>query len=65
VSDGDVAAIEWSMTGIDPDDGEVFTFRGSEHYRFETDVNLIVEIRQYWAFDPSALDTGLIGFADR
>ena len=62
VSNGDVAAIEWSMTGTDPDSGAAFTFRGSEHYRFETDVNLIGEIRQYWTFDPSALDTGLIGF---
>lgn len=55
----EVAAIEWSMTGSAAD-GRPFTFRGSEHYRFEN--TLIAEIRQYWTFDPKALDTGLLGF---
>ena len=57
VSEGDAAAIEWSMAGTDPRDGEPFVFRGSEHYRFDGD--LIAEIRQYWTFDPDTLDTGL------
>ena len=59
VSDTDVAAIEWSMTGTNPEDQRPFVFRGSEHYRFETDANLIAEIRQYWTFDPVTLDAGL------
>jgi hypothetical protein len=62
VSDGAAAAIEWSMTGVNPVDGRSFVFRGSEHYSFATDANLISEIRQYWTFDRVALDTGLIGF---
>lgn len=53
------AAIEWSMTGTDPMTQREFTFRGSEHYRFVG--SLIDEIRQYWTFDPEALETGLIG----
>lgn len=60
VESGDAAAIEWWMTGTDPADGVQFTFRGSEHYRFVN--GLIDEIRQYWTFDPSTLDTGLRGF---
>jgi hypothetical protein len=59
VSDGQHAAIEWTMTGTNPKDGRDFVFRGSEHYRFETNENLIAEIRQYWTFDPQTLDTGL------
>lgn len=59
VSDGDAAAIEWSMTGTDPASGRSFTFRGSEHYRFAGADNLIDEIRQYWTFDPDRLDTAL------
>lgn len=62
ITEGDEAAIEWSMTGTNPKSGEGFTFRGSEHYRF--DGSLIDEIRQYWTFDPDKLDTGLIGFAN-
>jgi ketosteroid isomerase-like protein len=61
VSEGDAAAIEWSMTGSDPSDGRRFVFRGSEHYRIES--GLIAEIRQYWTFDRTRLDTGLVGFA--
>jgi hypothetical protein len=57
VAAGDLAAIEWWMTGTDPGTGQRFTFRGSEHYRFVD--SLIAEIRQYWTFDPSRLDTGL------
>lgn len=60
VESGDVAAIEWWMTGTNPADGERFTFRGSEHYRFVD--GLIDEIRQYWTFDSAVLDTGLRGF---
>ena len=60
IAAGDVAAIEWSMTGIDPDTQRQFTFRGSEHYRFVD--SLIDEIRQYWTFDRAQLDTGLVGF---
>lgn len=68
VGDAKTAAIEWSMTGINAPtnvqpDGLSFTFRGSEHYRFEGDENLISEIRQYWVFDPSKLETGLVGFS--
>lgn len=59
-SDGSVAAIEWSMRGIDPRCGRSFVFRGSEHYRFVD--TLIDEIRQYWTFDRDRLDTGLVGF---
>jgi hypothetical protein len=58
VSDGETAAIEWHMAG----QGERgrFVFRGSEHYRFEGP--LIDEIRQYWTFDTSRSDTGLVGY---
>lgn len=62
VVDGACAAIEWSMTGTNPVDKRSFVFRGSEHYRFETDENLIAEIRQYWTFNPAVLDTGLKGY---
>ena len=65
ISDGKTAAIEWSMTGTDPTSGRAFVFRGSEHYAFETDANLIREIRQYWTFDPATLDTGLKGYPSR
>ena len=58
--DGAAAAIEWSMTGTDPRSGRAFTFRGSEHYRFDGDV--IAEIRQYWTFDRERLDTGLVDY---
>ena len=84
VGDGDVAAIEWSMTGTAGDSQSgfrqsgfrqsgfrqsgfrqsgfrQFVFRGSEHYRFGTG-NLISEIRQYWTFDPKALNTGLVDY---
>ena len=61
VTDGTTAAIEWSMTGRDPDDERAFTFRGSEHYAFggPADQHLIAEIRQYWTFDRTRLETGL------
>jgi hypothetical protein len=62
VCDGTTAAIEWSMTGVNPEDERAFTFRGSEHYDFATEDNLIAEIRQYWTFDPAVLDTGLKDF---
>ncbi|MCP4224119.1 MAG: nuclear transport factor 2 family protein [Actinomycetia bacterium] len=55
-----VAAIEWSMKGSDPGSGREFVFRGSEHYVFRD--SLIAEIRQYWTFDPVALDTGLVDY---
>ena len=58
VSDGDTAAIEWNMAG-EGDRGR-FVFRGSEHYGFEGP--LIAEIRQYWTFDQSKSDTGLVGY---
>lgn len=60
MTDGNVAAIEWSMTGTNPADDQPFVFHGSEHYTFR--YSLIAEIRQYWTFDPGTLDTGLIGF---
>jgi ketosteroid isomerase-like protein len=60
VSEGEAAAIEWSMSGTNPADGRRFVFRGSEHYAFRH--TLIAEIRQYWTFDPHTLDTGLIGY---
>ena len=64
VAEGDVAAIEWSMTGTAPrsglEPGKRFVFRGSEHYRFVG--SLIDEIRQYWTFDADQLDTGLVGY---
>lgn len=70
VGDAAGAAIEWSMTGTEPEAERPFVFRGSEHYRFSdtptsdapTSKNLIAEIRQYWTFDPLALDTGLLGY---
>ena len=58
VSEGDAAAIEWTMTGML--DGARFTLRGSEHYRV-TDAR-IAEIRQYWTFDRDRLDTALVDF---
>jgi len=60
VGDWSGAAIEWSMTGVDPKTNQDFTFRGSEHYRFVD--SLIDEIRQYWTFNRSELTTGLIGY---
>lgn len=60
ISDGVEAAIEWSMTGTDPKTDSAFTFRGSEHYRFVD--SRIDEIRQYWTFDRTQLDTGLLGY---
>lgn len=64
-----VAAIEWSMHGTDPKDGRAFVFRGSEHYRIEHR-NLadakpngrIAEIRQYWTFDRTKLDSALVEY---
>jgi len=58
--DGDTAAIEWRMTGTEPTERRPFVFRGSEHYRFED--SLIAEIRQYWTFHPTRLDTGLLEY---
>ena len=55
---GDAAAIEWSMHGVA--NGEPFSFRGSEHYRFRD--GLIDEIRQYWSYDPDHPGSALIGF---
>jgi ketosteroid isomerase-like protein len=60
VESGNVAAIEWSMRGVDPKTTRAFVFRGSEHYVFEA--GRIAEIRQYWTFDRNKLDTGLVGF---
>ncbi len=60
VVEGAAAAIEWSMTGTDPRSGRSFVFRGSEHYRFDN--GRIAEIRQYWTFDATRLDTGLRGY---
>jgi hypothetical protein len=59
-ADGATAAIEWRMTGTEPNEQRPFVFRGSEHYRF--DDTLIDEIRQYWTFDPEQLDTGLLEY---
>ncbi|MGH1489936.1 MAG: nuclear transport factor 2 family protein [Acidimicrobiales bacterium] len=58
ISDGETAAIEWNMSG--QGDRGRFVFRGSEHYAFED--QLIAEIRQYWNFDRSSLDTGLVDY---
>lgn len=58
VSDGETAAIEWTMSGVGP--AGPFRFRGSEHYDFDGD--LIAEIRQYWTFDRDRLDTGLVDY---
>ena len=58
VSEGDAAAIEWTMTGLNK--GTPFTVRGSEHYRFEN--GLIAEIRQYWTFDSESPGSELIDF---
>lgn len=60
VSNGETAAIEWSMTGTAPADERPFVFRGSEHYAFRQ--SLISEIRQYWTYDPDTLDTGLVDY---
>ncbi len=60
ITEGSTAAIEWSMTGTNPNDQQPFTFRGSEHYRFED--SLIAEIRQYWTFDDARGDTGLVDY---
>ncbi len=61
VSDGDSAAIEWTMTGAT--EAGKFAVRGSEHYRFHD--GLIAEIRQYWTFRRDHLDTALIEFPYR
>lgn len=58
VSEGDAAAIEWTMTGTHA--SGPFTVRGSEHYRFEG--GLIAEIRQYWTFDRDQPGSQLIEF---
>ncbi|MBT5775158.1 MAG: nuclear transport factor 2 family protein [Dehalococcoidia bacterium] len=58
IEDGDTAAIEWSMHGVA--DGQPFTFRGSEHYRFRD--GLIDEIRQYWTYDPEQPGSALVDF---
>ena len=66
VGDAAGAAIEWSMTGTNPDDERPFVFRGSEHYAFVSPTDddvLIAEIRQYWTFDADRLDTGLVDYA--
>ena len=59
VVEGDQAAVEWAMHGTDRGSGRTFTFRGSDHYEFRD--GLICEIRQWWTFDPTRLDTGLVG----
>jgi len=59
VVEGDRAAVEWAMHGTDRKSGRAFTFRGSDHYEFRD--GLICEIRQWWTFDPTRLDTGLRG----
>ena len=59
VVEGDRAAVEWTMDGAAPESGRTFTFRGSDHYEFHD--GLIREIRQWWTFDPTRLDTGLVG----
>ena len=58
VSEGNAAAIEWTMTGLNQ--GTPFTVRGSEHYRFEN--GLIAEIRQYWTFDSESPGSELVDF---
>ena len=44
-------------------DGEPFTVRGSEHYRFAGE--LIAEIRQYWSFDREHPGSELIDYPYR
>jgi ketosteroid isomerase-like protein len=61
VAHGDDAACEWTMAGVMGSDGRTFRFHGSDHYRFDGD--LIAEVRQYWTFDATRLDTCLLGFA--
>jgi ketosteroid isomerase-like protein len=58
IEEGDVAAVEWTMSGYS--ETGPFAFRGSEHYRFEE--HLIAEIRQYWTFDVEAPGSELLGF---
>ena len=58
VEDGETAAIEWAMTG--DSQGASFVIYGSEHYEFKD--GLIIEIRQYWTFDPGNLGGGLINY---
>ena len=58
VSEGNAAAIEWTMTGSD--EGRAFAVSGSEHYHFRD--TKIAEIRQYWTYDPQQLDSRLQGF---
>ena len=58
VSEGDSAAIEWTMTGTH--DGKNFSIRGSEHYRVTQ--GRIAEIRQYWTFNRNNPNTGLVDF---
>jgi len=55
---GDEAAIEWTMRAPLP---RPFTMRGSEWYRFDAD-GRIAEIRQYWTFDRTRLDTALVDY---
>jgi len=58
VSEGDAAAIEWTMSGLDGD--RPFAVRGSEHYRLVD--GFIDEIRQYWTFDPDHPGSELVEF---
>jgi len=55
VSEGESAAIEWTMTGRA--DKRPFAVRGSEHYAFAG--GRIAQIRQYWTFDRERLDSAL------
>ena len=58
LSEGDAAAIEWTMTGVHK--GQAFAVRGSEHYRFVD--GRIAEIRQYWTFDRDNPGSALVDF---
>lgn len=58
ITDGIAASVEWTMHGVTP--AGPFAFHGVDTFRF--DGGLITDIRQYWRFDPHALDSGLVGF---
>jgi len=58
IEEGDLTAVEWTMSGYS--ERGPFAFRGSEHYRFEGD--LIAEIRQYWTFDAEEPGSELLGY---
>lgn len=58
VGNGDIAAVEWTMTGSK--DGVAHTLRGMDYYQFRD--GLIKEVHQYWSFNRKSPESGLRGY---